>query len=156
MTEPNNTLIDLAVPYALHAISDAERADIEARLAQSEDDARVFYDEVRADPRGDGGDLHRHCPGTARSAASPCAGTSELRDPPFGAPVAHRCARCRGGCGRRRGRGGYRHRIAAAAGAVDRPTGVRRARRAHRVGDAARPAAPPPWCSPMNATRVCW
>jgi len=48
MTEPNNDLIDLAAPYALHAISDAERADIEARLARSEDDARVFYDEVRA------------------------------------------------------------------------------------------------------------
>ena len=48
MTGPDNTLMDLAVPYALHAISDAERDDIETRLAQSEDDARVFYDEVRA------------------------------------------------------------------------------------------------------------
>lgn len=46
MTEPND---DLAVPYALHAVSAAERDDIEDQLGQGDDDvARLFYDEVRA------------------------------------------------------------------------------------------------------------
>ncbi len=47
MTEPNDSLLDLAVPYALHALSDAERDDLEARLAHS-NVADAFYGEVRA------------------------------------------------------------------------------------------------------------
>lgn len=42
-------LIELAVPYALHALSDAERDDIETRLAAAGlPAADAFYDEVRA------------------------------------------------------------------------------------------------------------
>lgn len=42
-------LLDLAVPYALHAVSDAEREDIERRLgAAGLHAADAFYDEVRA------------------------------------------------------------------------------------------------------------
>ena len=50
MTEPHNSdLLDLAVPYALHAVSEDERAEIEDRLAQlGGPDADAFYDEVRA------------------------------------------------------------------------------------------------------------
>ncbi len=50
MTEPHNSdLLDLAVPYALHAVSEDERAEIEDRLAQlGGPDVDAFYDEVRA------------------------------------------------------------------------------------------------------------
>lgn len=54
MTEQNGTndtndLIDLAVPYALHAVSEEERAEIETRLGHADLlDANAFYDEVRA------------------------------------------------------------------------------------------------------------
>ncbi len=49
MTEPANTLADLAVPYALHALTDQERNAIEIRLASSDaDQAGAFYSEVRA------------------------------------------------------------------------------------------------------------
>jgi anti-sigma-K factor RskA len=42
-------LLDLAVPYALHAVSDAERDQIESRLAAAGlPAADAFYDEVRA------------------------------------------------------------------------------------------------------------
>ncbi len=42
-------LLDLAVPYALHAVSDAERDEIEGRLATAGlPAADAFYDEVRA------------------------------------------------------------------------------------------------------------
>lgn len=42
-------LLDLAVPYALDAVSDSERADIESRLASAGlPVADAFYDEVRA------------------------------------------------------------------------------------------------------------
>jgi anti-sigma-K factor RskA len=42
-------LLELAVPYALHAVSDAERDDIESRLtAAGLPAADAFYDEVRA------------------------------------------------------------------------------------------------------------
>lgn len=42
-------LLDLAVPYALHAVSDAERDDIESRLAAAGlPVVDAFYDEVRA------------------------------------------------------------------------------------------------------------
>lgn len=44
MTEPQHTLADLAVPYALHAVSDQERDDIETRLATVDSDrAGGFY-----------------------------------------------------------------------------------------------------------------
>lgn len=53
MTSPadpiDNDLIDLATPYALHAVSDAERDDIEARVAAARPyTADTFFDEVRA------------------------------------------------------------------------------------------------------------
>ncbi|KDE99001.1 anti-sigma K factor [Mycolicibacterium aromaticivorans JS19b1 = JCM 16368] len=50
MTEPHETdLLELAVPYALHAVSNAERDEIEDRLAQlARPEADAFYDEVRA------------------------------------------------------------------------------------------------------------
>ena len=49
MTEPENTLADLAVPYALHALTDEERDAIDTRLATSDaDQAESFYGEVRA------------------------------------------------------------------------------------------------------------
>lgn len=42
-------LLDLAVPYALHAVSDSEREEIETRLAAAGlPAADAFYDEVRA------------------------------------------------------------------------------------------------------------
>jgi anti-sigma-K factor RskA len=42
-------LLDLAVPYALHAVSDTERNEIESRLAAAGlPAADAFYDEVRA------------------------------------------------------------------------------------------------------------
>jgi anti-sigma-K factor RskA len=49
-TEPiDNDLIDLATPYALHAVSDAERDDIEARVASARPyTADTFFDEARA------------------------------------------------------------------------------------------------------------
>ena len=50
MTEPSDfELLELATAYALHAVSDDERADIEHRLSQAPAAvARSFYDEVRA------------------------------------------------------------------------------------------------------------
>ena len=53
MTSPDETrsgdLLDLAVPYALHALSDSERDDVETRLADAGlPVADAFYDEVRA------------------------------------------------------------------------------------------------------------
>ncbi len=50
MTEPNDPdLIALATPYALHAVPEAELADIERRVAAAPPDvARAFADEVRA------------------------------------------------------------------------------------------------------------
>ncbi|MGV0717826.1 anti-sigma factor [Mycolicibacterium sp. XJ662] len=50
MTEPIDTdLIALATPYALHALSDAETADVERRVAAAPTEvANAFADEVRA------------------------------------------------------------------------------------------------------------
>jgi anti-sigma-K factor RskA len=49
MTEPTDDLIALATPYALHAMSEAEIADIERRVAAAQPDvAQAFADEVRA------------------------------------------------------------------------------------------------------------
>lgn len=50
MTEPSDfELLELATPYALHAVTDNERADIERRRAQAPAAvARAFEDEVRA------------------------------------------------------------------------------------------------------------
>lgn len=54
MTRPHDgiqdgDLLDLAVPYALHALPDEERDDLEGRLAHAGlRDADAFYDEVRA------------------------------------------------------------------------------------------------------------
>jgi anti-sigma-K factor RskA len=49
MTQPTNDLTGLATPYALHAMPEAERADIERRLADAPPEvARAFDDEVRA------------------------------------------------------------------------------------------------------------
>lgn len=54
MTRPHDDpraadLLELAVPYALHAISDAERERIETRVADAGlPVADAFYDEVRA------------------------------------------------------------------------------------------------------------
>jgi anti-sigma-K factor RskA len=50
MTEPNDVdLIALATPYALHAVPEAELADIERRVAAAPPDvAAAFADEVRA------------------------------------------------------------------------------------------------------------
>lgn len=49
MTEPYDELLDLAVPYALHAVRDDERDDLEDRLADAGRPATdAFYDEVRA------------------------------------------------------------------------------------------------------------
>jgi anti-sigma-K factor RskA len=50
MTEPNEQdLISLATPYALHAMPDAERADVDRRVAAAPPAlAQAFADEVRA------------------------------------------------------------------------------------------------------------
>jgi anti-sigma-K factor RskA len=50
MTEPTDfELLELATPYALHAVSDAERAEIERRVAAAPPPVAVtFNDEVRA------------------------------------------------------------------------------------------------------------
>lgn len=49
MTQPTDDLTALATPYALHAIPEAERADVERRIAAAPPDvARAFDDEVRA------------------------------------------------------------------------------------------------------------
>jgi anti-sigma-K factor RskA len=50
MTEPTEfELLELATPYALHAVSDAERADIDRRVATAPSPvATAFADEVRA------------------------------------------------------------------------------------------------------------
>jgi anti-sigma-K factor RskA len=50
MTEPNEfELLELATAYALHAVSDAERADIDRRLASAPPPiVAAFADEVRA------------------------------------------------------------------------------------------------------------
>lgn len=49
MTGPTNDLLELAVPYALHALPDAERDAVEDRLAAAGlAVADAFYDEVRA------------------------------------------------------------------------------------------------------------
>lgn len=47
MTTADDSLLDMAVPYALHAMTDAERDEIDRLLAGS-DAAVPFYDEVRA------------------------------------------------------------------------------------------------------------
>jgi anti-sigma-K factor RskA len=49
MTEPDNELLELAVPYALHALPDVERDAVEDRLAAAGlPVVDAFYDEVRA------------------------------------------------------------------------------------------------------------
>jgi anti-sigma-K factor RskA len=54
MTQPHDEvedgdLLDLAVPYAFHALPDGERDDLEGRLAHATlHEADAFYDEVRA------------------------------------------------------------------------------------------------------------
>src|SRR5436305_12136977 len=50
MTEPTDfELLELATPYALHAVPDAERAEIERRVAAAPSAvAAAFNDEVRA------------------------------------------------------------------------------------------------------------
>lgn len=50
MTEPNDfRLLELATPYALHAVSDAERADIDRSVAAAPASiAAAFTNEVRA------------------------------------------------------------------------------------------------------------
>ena len=54
MTQPHDGvqdggLLDLAVPYALHALPDNERDELESRLAHVDlHEADAFYDEVRA------------------------------------------------------------------------------------------------------------
>ena len=49
MTHSSADLLDLAVPYALNALSDAERAEVEGLLADvGLAVADAFYDEVRA------------------------------------------------------------------------------------------------------------
>lgn len=54
MTQPHDevqdgNMLDLAVPYALHALPDGERDDLESRLARAAlHEADAFYDEVRA------------------------------------------------------------------------------------------------------------
>ena len=50
MTEPMNTdLVALATPYALHAMPEAERAELDRRIAAAPPDvAQAFADEVRA------------------------------------------------------------------------------------------------------------
>jgi anti-sigma-K factor RskA len=49
MTAPLDELLDLAAPYALHAVGDDERADIERRLTHAPGEvATAFRDEVRA------------------------------------------------------------------------------------------------------------
>ncbi|HUO38409.1 MAG TPA: anti-sigma factor [Mycobacterium sp.] len=49
MSQPSNfELLELAIPYALHAVSDAERADIERRVGTAPAEvAQAFRDEVR-------------------------------------------------------------------------------------------------------------
>ncbi|HVQ97966.1 MAG TPA: anti-sigma factor, partial [Mycobacterium sp.] len=50
MTEPiESPLLDAATAYALHAVSEAERADIERQVAEAPQSvAEAFGDEVRA------------------------------------------------------------------------------------------------------------
>lgn len=50
MTDPTDfELLELATPYALHAVSDAERAEIDRRVAAAPAQiATAFHDEVRA------------------------------------------------------------------------------------------------------------
>src|SRR5438270_43117 len=50
MTEPTDfELLELAAPYALHAMSDEERADLDRRVAAAPSPvAAAFNDEVRA------------------------------------------------------------------------------------------------------------
>jgi len=49
MTEPDPDLIALATPYALHAVPEAELADIERRVAAAPPEvAQAFHEEVRA------------------------------------------------------------------------------------------------------------
>ncbi len=49
MTSPRNELLSLATPYALHAMTDAEIADIDRQLADTAPDiAESFAAEVRA------------------------------------------------------------------------------------------------------------
>ncbi|WP_197378553.1 anti-sigma factor [Mycolicibacterium mengxianglii] len=45
--EPGEDVLDLAVPYALHALSDDERDEVDLQVQRSGQAAR-FYDEVRA------------------------------------------------------------------------------------------------------------
>jgi len=47
MTAPEFELLELATPYALHAVSDDERADIDRRVAAAPAVASAFADEVR-------------------------------------------------------------------------------------------------------------
>jgi len=49
MTQPTDDLTALATPYALHAIPESDRADIDRRIAAAPPEvARAFADEVRA------------------------------------------------------------------------------------------------------------
>ena len=49
MTQPTDDLTALATPYALHAIPESERADIDRRIAAAPPEvAQAFADEVRA------------------------------------------------------------------------------------------------------------
>ena len=141
MTEPiDPDLIALATPYALHAMSEAELADIERRVAAAPPEvAQAFADEVRA--------VRETM--AVMSAATAVEPPQQLRDRVLAEverPI--RCAQLRprikrwqtavlaaaaalviglGALGGRAWRCG-RHRR------VDRRAGVRRARRADRVG----------------------
>lgn len=49
MTQPTDDLIALATPYALHAMAESERADVDRRIAAAPPDvAQAFDEEVRA------------------------------------------------------------------------------------------------------------
>ncbi|AGL25915.1 hypothetical protein J113_03185 [Mycobacterium tuberculosis CAS/NITR204] len=70
MTEHTDfELLELATPYALNAVSDDERADIDRRVAAAPSPvAAAFNDEVRAQQRGNDGGHHREPPAHLRTA----------------------------------------------------------------------------------------
>lgn len=173
MTQPHDgfadgDLLDLAVPYALHALPDDERDDIESRLAHAGlQEADAFYDEVRAI-------RETMAVVSAVSAQEPPA---ELRDRLL-ATVAGDNVRTLPTAGSARPDSGKRWRttVLTAAAAVVIGLGAVAVVQSLRPGPPSRPppsrcsprptctpspvpspaAAPPRWCSPGTRTPACW
>ena len=158
MTEPMDPdLIALATPYALHAVTESELADIERRLAAAPRRVAGLRRRRSGGAGNDGGDIGGHRSRAARTPAGPGADHGDHR--------SARAARGRllaqhGGAGRG---GGDVIGLGALGGEALRPAAtpstaeqVFAAPDVRTVSGDIPAGAPPPWCSPARRTPGCW